>query len=79
MKVIFYNLLARLLPTKTVDSAVAGLTKFIAALEAAEHAQAKIATSAREQAAKLEERASAATAEATRAARIRGNVKSILA
>ncbi len=76
---MIYFLLARLMPTKTVDRAVGALTKFAKALEAAEAAQTKSAESMRAAARRLNLQAQVAQDEAERAARVRNNILDLTA
>lgn len=67
------GLVARYLPTKSVDTIVSVVTKLIAKLDAAEAAQNAKAAALKRQADKLTKAASVATAEASRAAALRSN------
>lgn len=74
-----YDLIARLMPTKSVDSIVAVLNKVTTRLAAAEAAQVAKARSLSEQAAQLTAQAAVAQAEADRASRARTNIAGLVA
>lgn len=76
---LVYTLLARLMPTATVDRAVRGLNKFAQALAAAEKIQNDRASAYRDQAKFLETQAAEAEAEALRASRVRDRIAAFTA
>lgn len=74
-----YYLLARLLPTSTVDRAVRAITRAATALAAAEAAQNERAMNLTDQISNLRDQRSAALAEGARAARIRERLNTLTA
>ena len=74
-----FSLLARLLPTSSVDSIVSTLTQIAAQLEAAEAKQIARASDIDAQIASLKDERALVAAEAERAARVRDNINSITA
>lgn len=74
-----FNVLARLLPTKTVDQLVAGATKLIDGLQAAEQAQNDRAIKLDAEIARMTAESSVAKIEAERARRVRENLAQLVA
>ncbi len=73
-----FTILAWVLPTKTVDGAIAVVQKAIDKLAAAEKVQAEMALKSREQGYALLDKAEVATEQAARAARIRTNLSTLV-
>jgi hypothetical protein len=79
MRSVFYFLVARLLPTNSVDRAVKALVKAASALAAAEEVQNSRVTSINDQIANLRDERVLALATAQRAARIRERLAELTA